>query len=72
MAFKDSRCPACDILEGKRLQADSIHSFIHFPTLTLCDFFTVEIRFTDSLALLAEAGAFDQLTLLTRLTRVLC
>ena len=27
MAFKDSRCPACDILEGKRLQADSIHSF---------------------------------------------
>ncbi len=67
MAIKDPGCSACDFLERKKLQAHSIH----FPSLTVSGFFTMKVRFTDSITLLVETEAFNQSTFLPQLASVL-
>jgi hypothetical protein len=66
-AFKNPRCSARDFLERKRLYSHSIH----FPSLTESGFFTMKVRFTDSLALPVDTDGVDQLTLIPPLTGVL-
>ncbi len=67
MPFKDLRWSACDLLERKRLESNSIR----FPSLTESGFITMKARFTDSLALPVDTDGVDQLIPIPLLTRLL-